>query len=87
MSNIKSSKKDAITSKKKRLSNISRRSMVRTLIKKVYENIVSGSKEKAKIAFKKVQPILDRHVHKGLIHKNKSSRHKSNLMLRINNMV
>ncbi|CAL4319858.1 30S ribosomal protein S20 [Buchnera aphidicola (Eriosoma lanigerum)] len=83
MANIKSSKKDTILTKKRNAHNISRRSMIRNLIKKVYLAIDSGHKEKAELAFKKMQPILDRQASKGLIHKNKSSRHKSNLFLKI----
>ncbi|CAL4319825.1 30S ribosomal protein S20 [Buchnera aphidicola (Eriosoma grossulariae)] len=83
MANIKSSKRDATLSKKKNIHNVSRRSMIRTLIKRVYMAIDSGDKNQSEIAFKKMQPELDRQANKGLIHKNKSARHKSNLILQI----
>ncbi|ACL29971.1 30S ribosomal protein S20 [Buchnera aphidicola str. APS (Acyrthosiphon pisum)] len=83
MANIKASKKDALTSEKRRKKNSSRRSMIRTFVKKVRVAIMSGNKTTAEDAFKKMQPIIDSHVNKGLIHKNKAARYKSNLSLQI----
>ncbi|UDG81039.1 30S ribosomal protein S20 [Candidatus Hartigia pinicola] len=83
MANIKSAKKRAIQSEKRRQHNASRRSMVRTFIKKVYLAIFNGDKEEAQRAFKVMQPIIDRHATKGLIHKNKAARHKANLSTQI----
>ncbi|MBG6245882.1 30S ribosomal protein S20 [Candidatus Symbiopectobacterium sp. 'North America'] len=84
MANIKSAKKRAVQSEKRRKHNASRRSMMRTFIKKVYAAIATGDKEAAQKAFSDMQPIVDRQVSKGLIHKNKASRHKSNLAVQIN---
>jgi len=84
LANIKASKKDAIASEKRRKKNSSRRSMIRTFIKRVRIAIISGDKKIAQEAFKKMQPIVDSHVSKGLIHKNKAARYKSNLSLKIN---
>ncbi|MFP3014303.1 MAG: 30S ribosomal protein S20 [Arsenophonus sp.] len=86
MANIKSAKKRAIQSEKRRQHNASRRSMVRTFIKKVYAAISAGDKETAEKAFNNMQPIVDRYSNKGLIHKNKSARHKSNLAAKIKSM-
>jgi len=60
--------------------------MMRTFIKKVYAAIAVGDKEAAQKAFNDMQPIVDRQAGKGLIHKNKAARHKSNLVARINAM-
>lgn len=79
MANIKSAKKRAIQSEKNRQHNASRRSMMRTYMKKVMAAIEAGNKEEATTAFGEVQPILDRYATKGLIHKNKAARHKSRL--------
>ena len=79
MANIKSAKKRAITSEKRRQHNASRRSMMRTFFKKVVAEIEAGNKEGAQEAFAKVVPVLDRYATKGLIHKNKAARHKSRL--------
>lgn len=86
MANLKSSKKDAISSEKRRKYNVSKRSMNKTFIKKVYFFIKEGNKKKALQAFSLMQPVLDRHASKGIIHINKASRHKSKLMGYINNM-
>ncbi|SFU44812.1 30S ribosomal protein S20 [Xenorhabdus koppenhoeferi] len=86
MANIKSAKKRAVQSEKRRQHNVSRRSMVRTFIKKVYAAIATGDKETAQKAFNDMQPIVDRHACKGLIHKNKAARHKSALTAQIKAM-
>lgn len=86
MANIKSAKKRASQSEKRRKDNASKRSMVRTFIKKVRNAITIGDKEAAKNAFYKMQPIIDRQASKGLIHKNKAGRHKSNLIAKIKAM-
>ncbi|WP_434341294.1 30S ribosomal protein S20 [Motilimonas cestriensis] len=83
MANIKSAKKRAIQAEKNRQHNASRRSMMRTYMKKVVAAIAEGNKEAAQEAFKKVQPILDRYATKGLISKNKAARHKSNFNAKI----
>ncbi|MGP4123632.1 MAG: 30S ribosomal protein S20 [Sodalis sp. (in: enterobacteria)] len=86
MANIKSAKKRTVQSEKRRQNNASRRSMMRTFMKKVYAAIASGDKEAAQNAFFAMQPIIDRQASKGLVHKNKAARHKSNLTAQINAM-
>lgn len=86
MANIKSAKKRAITSEKRRKSNTSYRSMIRTFIKKVNVAISLGNKEEANLAFRNMQPVIDRQASKKLIHKNKAARHKSKLMIKINKL-
>lgn len=77
MANNKSAKKRAIQAEKRRQHNASRRSMMRTYMKKTVAAIAAGDKEAATAAFAVVTPILDRMATKGLIHKNKAARHKS----------
>ncbi|GAA0298783.1 MULTISPECIES: 30S ribosomal protein S20 [Psychrosphaera] len=84
MANIKSAKKRVITSEKARRHNASRRSMMRTFMKKVVTAIEAGQKETAQEAFTALVPVLDRYATKGLIHKNKAARHKSRLNAQIN---
>lgn len=86
MANIKSAKKRAVQSEKRRKHNASRRSMIRTYIKKVYGAIATGDKAAAQNAFNDMQPLIDRQASKGLIHKNKAARHKANLTAQINAM-
>ena len=83
LANIKSAKKRALTSEKRRQHNASRRSMMRTFFKKVIIAIEAGNKEAATQAFVEMQPVMDRMATKGLIHKNKAARHKARLAAKI----
>ena len=83
MANIKSAKKRAIQSEKRRQHNASRRSMTRTYLKKVIAAIASGDKAAAVAAFATAQPIMDRMATKGLIHKNKAARDKSRIAAKV----
>jgi len=79
LANSKQAKKRAVQSEKRRQHNASRRSMLRTLIKKVQAAIEAGDKDAAAKEFAAVTPILDRYATKGLIHKNKAARSKSRI--------
>ena len=83
MANIASAKKRARQAAKRRLHNNSRRSMLRTYIRKVLDSIDSGDKAAATTAYQAAVPIIDRMANKGLIHKNKAARHKRRLNARI----
>ena len=83
MANIKSAKKRAVQSEKRRKHNASRRSMMRTYLKKVLAAIAAANKEAATAEYGVVTPILDRVASKGLIHKNKAARHKARLNAQI----
>jgi small subunit ribosomal protein S20 len=83
LANIKSAKKRALTSEKRRKHNASRRSMMRTFFKKVVVAIEAGDKAAATLAFNAAVPVLDRYATKGLIHKNKAARNKSRLSAKI----
>jgi len=79
VANSPQAKKRARQAEKRRTHNASLRSLVRTVIKKVDAAIVSGDAEQAKIAYNSAVPVIDRMADKGIIHKNKASRHKSRL--------
>ncbi|MBT8141495.1 MAG: 30S ribosomal protein S20 [Gammaproteobacteria bacterium] len=83
MANIKSAKKRAITSEKRRIRNVNLRSRFRTALKKVVSLIDAGNKAEAKVAYDEAAPLIDGAVTKGLIHKNKAARHKSRLNTKI----
>ena len=87
MANSKQARKRIIQSETRRQHNASRRSMMRTYVKKVVLAIEAGDKEAATAAFKKAVPVLDRYATKGLIHKNKAARHKSRLNAHIKAMA
>ena len=83
MANIKSAKKRARQSEKRRVHNASRRSALRTFIKNVIKAIDTKDKAAAEAAYKAAEPIIDRMATKGLVHANKAARHKSRLTARI----
>lgn len=83
MANTKSAKKRALQAENNRQHNASRRSMMRTYMKRVVAAIAAGDQETAKTAFAELTPILDRYATRGLIHKNKAARHKSRLNAQI----
>lgn len=87
MANIASAKKRARQSEKHRQHNASLRSMVRTYIKKVYTAIAAGDKKLAEESFRAAVPVIDRMADKGLLHKNKASRHKSRLSAHIKKLT
>lgn len=83
MANSPQARKRARQAEKHRRHNASRRSMMRTELKKVINAVAAGDKEAAQEAYKKAVPLLDRLACKGLIHKNKAARHKSRLNAKI----
>ncbi|AOE50104.1 30S ribosomal protein S20 [Kangiella sediminilitoris] len=83
MANIKSAKKRARQAEARRKHNASRRSMLRSYMKKVVYAIDAGNKKDAEAAFQRAVSVIDTAVNKGLIHKNKAARHKSRLSARI----
>ncbi len=83
MANIKSAKKRAKQAVKRRERNMGAKSMVRTALKKVVKAIEAKDAAAAQDAFKAAEPLLDRYSSRGLIHRNKASRHKSRLQAKI----
>ena len=79
MANSPQARKRARQAEKRRAHNSSLRSLVRTVIKKVYAAIGSGDASAAKTAYDNAVPVIDRMADKGIIHKNKAARHKSRL--------
>jgi small subunit ribosomal protein S20 len=86
LANIKSAKKRARQAESRRKHNASRRSMMRTYIKKVVAAIAAGDKAAAEEAYKRAVSVLDVAAGKGLIHANKAARHKSRLNAQIKAM-
>ena len=83
MANIKSAGKRAHQTIKRRARNMAGRSKLRTAIKGVVNAVEAGDKETAVAKLKAAGPIIDSAVNKGLIHRNKASRHKSALNARV----
>lgn len=79
MANSPSARKRAKQAEKCRSHNASLRSMARTYIKNVVKAIDAKDVEKAREAYSKAVPVIDRMAGKGIISKNKAARHKSRL--------
>lgn len=83
MANIKSAEKRARQTVKRRAHNMALRSRLRTAIKSVTNAVNAGNKEEATANLKAAGPIIDSMVNKGIIHRNKAARHKSQLSARV----
>ncbi len=79
MANSAQAKKRARQAEKNRQHNVSRRSNMRTHIKRVLKAIQDGNRELATTEYRLATSILDKMATAGLIHKNKAARHKSRL--------
>jgi small subunit ribosomal protein S20 len=83
MANTAQSKKRARQNERNKTVNKTRRSRVRTSLRKVEEAILSGNKESARDALRLAQPELMRGVSKGIFHKNTVARKMSRLSARV----
>ena len=83
MANTSSAKKAARQAVRRTAVNKSRRTEMRTYIRKVEEAIGSGNAAAATTAFAEAQPRLMRAAQKNLIHKNTASRKVSRLAVRV----
>ena len=83
MANTPQSKKRARQSERRADVNKSRRSRIRTFLRKVEEAIESGDRDAATTALRAAQPELMRGVTKGIFHKNTVARKMSRLSSRV----
>ena len=83
MANSPGSKKRVRKAVRRTEINKSRRSRMRTFIRKVEEAIASGDADAAKTALRTAQPEIMRSVTKGIVHKNTASRKISRLSARV----
>ena len=84
MANTSSAKKRIRRDERKSHVNISRRSRIRTYIKRVEAAIEEGNKDAASAALKEAQPEMMRGVSRGVYKKNTAARKISRLSHRIN---
>lgn len=83
MANTPSAKKATRKIARRAEVNRTRRSRMRTFIRKVEEAIASGNAAVAAEALKSAQPELMRAAQKGVLHKNTASRKVSRLAARV----
>ena len=87
MPNIKSSKKDVISSKIAYEKNKADKSELKTNLKKFDAALASGDKAAAEVAYKVAVKSVDQAALKGLLHKNNAARKKSSLTLKLNKLA
>ena len=83
MANTSSAKKAVRKIERRTAVNRSRRSQMRTYLRKVEEAIATGNQAAAVAAFDEATPILMRAAQKGILHKNTASRKVSRLSKRV----
>ena len=87
MPNIKSSKKDVLSSKIAYEKNKANKSELKTNLKKFDAAVESGDKAAAEAAYKVAVKTVDQAVVKGVLHKNNAAHKKSSMTLKVNNMA
>ena len=83
MANTKSAKKAARQSARRTVINKSRRTHMRSAVRKVEEAISSGDRAAAVAAMAEAEPALIRAGRQGIVHRNSASRKVSRLAHRI----
>ena len=86
MANSPQAKKRVRQTVRRTAVNKSRRSRIRTFLRKVEEAIASGDQSAAQEALKAAQPEIMRGASKGVMHKNAASRKVSRLNSRVKAM-
>jgi small subunit ribosomal protein S20 len=86
MANTPSAKKAVRKIERRTAVNKSRRSQMRTYVRKVEEAIASGDQQAAANALRVAEPLVMRAAQKGIVHKNTASRKVSRLSVRVNSL-
>ncbi|MEM9169389.1 MAG: 30S ribosomal protein S20 [Pseudomonadota bacterium] len=87
MANTRSAKKMVRKIARRTAVNKSRRSRMRTFLRRVEEAIAAGDKGAADQAFRAAMPELHRAVSKGVVHKTTAARKLSRLSTRIKKLA
>jgi small subunit ribosomal protein S20 len=87
MANTPSAKKAVRKIARRTAVNRSRRSKMRTYIRKVEEAVAAGDSAAAQAALQAAEPIVMRAAQNGIVHKNTASRKVSRLTKRVQAMA
>ncbi len=82
MPNIKQQEKRMRQAEKRRMRNKSRKSEIKTYIKKFHASLEEGNQETCQEYLRKCIKALDKAASDGIIHKNNAANKKSKLTLR-----
>lgn len=83
MANTPSAKKAARKIERRAAVNRSRRTRMRTFVRKVEEAIAAGKHDEAAAALKAAEPVIVRAAQHGIIHRNTAARKVSRLNHRV----
>ena len=83
MANTSSAKKAVRKIERRTAVNRTRRSQMRTYVRKVEEALASGDANAAQAALSAAEPLVMRAAQKGIVHKNTASRKISRLTVRV----
>lgn len=86
MGRIQSAIKNQRKNRRRNLINRSRRSGLRTGLKKMRRMIEEKDAKGARASVNETIATIDRAVHKGVLHRNAAARHKSRLMRHVNSL-
>ena len=87
MPNIKSSKKDVLSSKIAYEKNKANKSALKTVLKKYDAALESGDRAAAEVAYKAAVKAVDQAVNKGIVNTNAAARKKSSMTLKLNKLA
>lgn len=87
MAKSKTPQKRALTAEKRRASNASQKSVMKTVIKKFDAAIAEKNTSEAQARLVTASSVIDKTAGKGIIHKNKAARKKSRLAKKLNTML
>ncbi len=82
MANLKSSKKDIVRSRKRRVRNLNARSRLKTAVGKARTAIAAGDPIVAAEMARQANRLLDKAASKGIVHRRQAARRKSRLARR-----
>jgi small subunit ribosomal protein S20 len=87
MANTTSARKAVRKIARRSATNRTRRSQMRTFIRKVEEAIATGDASAAGAALHQAEPLIMRAAQKGIVHKNTASRKISRLSVRVKKLA
>lgn len=86
MANIKSAKKRVLVNEKKAAENKSKKSALKTTLKKFDAAVMNGDRAEADAAYRTAAKAVDQAAGRGLIHKNNAANKKSAMAKKLSQM-
>ena len=87
MPNIKSAKKRVLIAEARNARNRSRRSALKTILKKFEASVAEGNRAESENVYRAAVRAVDQAAAKGILHKNTAARKKSAMALKMNSIA